>query len=190
IGVVLGLVAAFAAVPVAQRFQDTWFGPFDVPWVMLAVVAVFGLASAFLAAVIPARSASKQDVVAVLAGRRGGGTPSKRSPLLGLVAIGLGIGGSLLGVAGDNLSPALVGGSAILSVLGMVLLVPVVVSTVARLARRLPLALRFAARDAARHRTRTVPAVAAVGATVAGVIALAIALSSSTTADEQRYQAQ
>jgi putative ABC transport system permease protein len=66
----------------------------------------------------------------------------------------------------------------VLSVFGMIFLVPVVVLAIARLGRRFPLPLRYAVRDAARHRTRTVPAVAAVAATVAGVVALSIANTS------------
>ena len=53
-------------------------------------MAAFGLLSAFLAAVVPAWIASRQDVVAVLAGRRGDRKPSLRSPLLGLVLLGVG----------------------------------------------------------------------------------------------------
>ncbi|MBM9459858.1 ABC transporter permease [Nocardioides sp. zg-536] len=190
LGAVGGIGVGALAVPLAQRMQRTWFGPFEVPWPLLAVVAGFGFLSAFLAAVVPAVSASRQDVVAVLAGRRGEGRPSARSPLLGVVLIGLGVAGSLLGVADGGASPLLVGGSAILAVLGMVLLVPVAVAAVARVATRWPLPLRFAARDAARHRTRTVPAVAAVGATVAGVIALGIGIGSMESADEQAYRPQ
>ncbi|WP_435770364.1 FtsX-like permease family protein [Nocardioides sp. SYSU DS0651] len=190
VGTLVGVGVGAIGAPVAQRFQGEWFGPFEVPWLLLGVVAGFGFASAVLAAVVPAISASRQDVVTVLAGRRGEGRPSARSPLVGLVLIGAGIGGSLLGVAGADTSPVLVGGSAIVSVLGMILLVPIVVVTVSRLAAGLPLALRFAARDAARHRTRTVPAVAAVGGTVAGVVALSIAVSSQAAADEERYQPQ
>lgn len=190
LGVVLGIGAGAVLVPVAQRFQGTWFGPFEVPWPLLAVVACFGLAAAVLAAVVPAFSASRQDVVAVLAGRRGEGRPSRRSPALGLVLIGAGAAAGVLGSRASGSSPALVAASALLSVVGMILLVGTVVALVARIARRFPMSLRFAARDAARHRTRTVPAVAAVGATVAGVIALALALTSQQAADERDYDPQ
>ncbi|GAA1513739.1 ABC transporter permease [Nocardioides humi] len=186
-GTVLGIGLGALLVPVAQRWQGTWFGPFEVPWPLLLVVAAFGLAAAVLAAVVPARSASRQDVVAVLAGRRGEGRASRRSPVLGLVLIAAGVGSGLAGSRASGASPALVGASALLAVVGMILLVPSAVVLVGRLARRFPLALRFAARDAARHRTRTVPAVAAVGATVAGVITLGIALSSQQAADERDY---
>jgi putative ABC transport system permease protein len=155
------------------------------------VVAGFGFLSAVLAAVVPAHSASRQDVVAVLAGRRGEGRPSVRSPILGLVLLAVGIAGAVAGAgaagSGGGSAAILIAGSAIVSVLGMILLVPLAVGLVARLAARMPLALRFAARDAARHRTRTVPAVAAVAATVAGVVTLGIAVASQEHANEERY---
>lgn len=188
LGVVLGVAGSTLAIPVAQRLDAAWFGPFDVPWPLLALVAGFGFLSAVLAAVVPALAASRQDVVAALAGRRGEGRPSRRSPLVGLVLIGFGIAGAVVGSRpGGGSSALLVGGAAIVSVVGMIFLVPVVVASLARLAARLPLPLRFAARDAARHRMRTVPAIAAVGATVAGVIALGIAVTSQAAADEQSY---
>lgn len=190
LGVGIGIGVGAAAVPIAQLFDKTRFGPFDVPWLLLVLVAGFGFLSAVLAAVVPAHAASRQDVVAVLAGRRGEGRPSRRSPVLGLVLVGAGIAGSALGSRVGQASPALVAGAAVVAILGMILLVPITVAMAARLAARLPLALRFAARDAARHRTRTVPAVAAVGATVAGVVALGIAVSSQEAANAARYSPQ
>lgn len=188
LGVGLGIAGSTLAIPIAQRLDAAWFGPFEVPWLLLALVAGFGFVSAVLAAVVPAFAASRQDVVGVLAGRRGEGRPSRRSPVVGLVLIGLGVAGSVLGSRpGGGSSALLVGASAIVSVVGMIFLVPVVVAGLARLAARLPLPLRFAARDAARHRMRTVPAIAAVGATVAGVIALGIAVSSQAASDERGY---
>ena len=151
--------------------------------------------SAFLAAVVPASIASRQDVVAVLAGRRGDRQPSLRSPLLGLVLLGVGIAGAVAGAGARNDlnggdGSLLIAGSAVVSVLGMILVVPVVVAVLARLARRLPLVARYAVRDAARHRTRTVPAVAAVAATVAGVVALGIANASDAAESEATYTPQ
>ena len=80
-----------------SRRSGAYLGPFDVPWLHLVGIAGFGLLSAFLAAVVPAYLASRQDVVAVLAGRRGDRAPSLKSPLLGLVLLGAGIAGSVVG---------------------------------------------------------------------------------------------
>lgn len=190
-GVVLGIVLArVAAVPLAQRFDGSWFGPFDVPWLQLLAVAGFGFVAAVLAALVPAWTASRQDVVAVLAGRRGDRAPSVRSPLLGLVLLVAGIVGAWYGANRGAGGEYPIAASAIVSVLGMVLLVPVVVATLARVGGGFPLPVRYAVRDAARHRTRTVPAVAAVAATVAGVVALGIGVNSDQLQAEGTYAPQ
>ena len=153
----------------------------------------FGLVSAVLASVVPAILASRQDVVAVLAGRRGDRRPRASTPVIGLVLLGVGMAASAYGAAvtSDSGNGAVsIAGSAVISVLGMILVVPVVVSAVARISGRLPLTARYAARDAARHRTRTVPAVAAVAATVAGVVALGIANASDELENEKTYMPQ
>ncbi len=190
LGVVLGIAVGWALLPVVQHFSDSWLGPFEVGPLHLLAVAAFGLLSAFLAAVVPAWLASRQDVVAVLAGRRGDRKPGLRSPMLGLVLVGLGVAASAAGAGQLGGGSTLIAASAIVSVLGMILLVPVVVTTLARLSRRLPLVARYAVRDAARHRTRTVPAVAAVAATVAGVVALGIGNASDAAESEATYQPQ
>ena len=192
IGLVLGIIAGWALLPVVQRFQGEWFGPFELPWLHLAAIVAFGLLSAVLASVVPAWLASRQDVVAVLAGRRGDRSPRASTPVVGLVLLGVGIAASAYGaVTSDSGNGALwIAASAVVSVLGMILVVPVVVSAVARVSGRLPLTARYAARDAARHRTRTVPAVAAVAATVAGVVALGIANASDERQNEMTYTPQ
>lgn len=189
-GAVLGVVVGWALLPLVQRFNGEWFGPVDVDWRIVAVVAAFGVLSAFLAAVVPAWLASQQDVVAVLAGRRGDRPPSARTPVLGLVLLGAGVALSAYGAFASGSSGSyLIAVGAIVSVLGTILVAGLVVSLVARWGRFFPLVLRYAARDAARHRTRTVPAVAAVAATVAGVVALGIATSSDEAQSAANYQA-
>jgi putative ABC transport system permease protein len=150
-------------------------------------VAAFGLLSAVLAALVPAWIASRQDVVAVLAGRRADRRTSLRSPAAGIVLLGLGIAGSAYGAHAPTQGEIAIAAAAVVAVVGMILLVPVVVALVARLSGRLPLPARYAARDAARHRTRTVPAVAAVAATVAGVVALGIGVTSDEAENRATY---
>lgn len=190
VGAVLGVLVGIAILPLVQRHSDSWLGPLDIPWLHIAGVIVFGLVAALLAALVPATIASRQDVVAVLAGRRGDGAPSRRTPLLGVVVLAAGAALAAFGSwANGSTGSLLIALAAIVCVLGMLLVVPLVVALVARLARRLPLPLRFAARDAARHRTRTVPAVAAVAATVAGVVALGIATASDAAENRETYEA-
>lgn len=187
LGVVLGIGVARLLEPLLQSRSDNWFGPFELPWLHLLGVAGFGMLSAFLAALVPAWISSRQDVVAVLAGRRGDQARSLRSPLLGLVLMGTGIAGSAYGAHVGAGGEFFIAACAIPAVLGMILLVPVVLALLARVSGRLPLVLRYAVRDANRHRTRTVPAVAAVAATVAGVVALGIGLSSDQAENRETY---
>jgi putative ABC transport system permease protein len=184
VGLVLGIGLGRALLSPLQAKSDTYFGPFQIRWDHVLGIAAFGLLSAFLAAVVPAWIASRQDVVAVLAGRRGDRAASRRSPVIGVVLVAAGV---VLAVVGSRKSSGevLIAGAAVLSIFGMIFLVPVVVLGVARLGRRFPLPLRYAVRDAARHRTRTVPAVAAVAATVAGVVALSI----GNTSDQAQAKA-
>jgi putative ABC transport system permease protein len=187
VGLVLGIGVARLVMPSLQRMQSTYFGPFQLRWPHLLGIAAFGLISALLAAVVPAWVASRQDVVAVLAGRRGDRAASRRSPIVGVVLLAAGIVAAVLGSRQDG-GDFLIAGAAVVSVIGMIFLVPVVVLGVARLGRRLPLPLRYAVRDASRHRTRTVPAVAAVAATVAGVVALSIANHSDQAQAKAQYE--
>ena len=188
VGVLSGIGLGWLLQPAVQRFDGEWLGPFDVPWLHLLAVAAFGLVSALIACLVPAWIASRQNVVAVLAGRRGDAKPVRAFPVAGVVLFGIGV---LMAVWGSRGYGTLtVAWSAVVCVLGMVLLVPAVVSWVARAAGRFPLSVRFAARDAVRHRTRTTPAVAAVAATVAGVVALGIGNASDEKQNRETYQPQ
>jgi putative ABC transport system permease protein len=187
LGVVLGIGVGWAAVPRVQLLSQTWFGSFDVNWLQLLGIAGFGLLSAFLAAVVPAWIASRQDVVAVLAGRRGDRAPGLRSPVVGVLLLGLGVVGAVAGAKRIGGGDYLIAASAIVSVFGMIFLVPIVTVGLARVCGRLPLTGRYAVRDAARHRTRTVPAIAAVAATVAGVVALGVANTSDAAQNRAQY---
>jgi putative ABC transport system permease protein len=188
IGAVGGVVAAWLTRPLVQGFSTEVFGPFEVSVRDVTLIALCGLLSAVLAAVAPAMLAARQDVVAVLAGRRGDTRAGLRSPVLGAVLL---VGGVALAVFGardtDGGGEVLITFSAVCAVVGMVLLIPLVVSHLGRLARGLPLPARFAVRDAARHRSRTGPAVAAVAATVAGVVALGIGGASDAAERRATY---
>jgi putative ABC transport system permease protein len=189
VGVLLGVVLGRVLLSPLQSMSETYFGPFQIRWEHVVGIAAFGLLSALLAAVVPAWIASRQDVVAVLAGRRGDRAASKRSPFVGVALVAAGVLAAVVG-AGQGSGEGLIALAALLTVCGMILLVPIVVVGVARLGRRFPLPLRYAVRDAARHRTRTVPAVAAVAATVAGVVALSIGNTSDQAQARAEYAPQ
>jgi putative ABC transport system permease protein len=188
LGAVGGVVVALAARPFVQRFSTEVLGPFEVSVRDVSLIALCGLLSAVLAAVAPAMLAARQDVVAVLAGRRGDTRAGMRSPVLGAVLLGGGVALAVVGARDNNGGgEVFIAFSAVCAVVGMVLLIPVVVAQLGHLARGLPLPARFAVRDAARHRGRTAPAVAAVAATVAGVVALGIGGASDAAERQATY---
>ncbi|MEU8117577.1 FtsX-like permease family protein [Spirillospora sp. NPDC049024] len=185
-GAGLGLAAA-AVVRAASGDGD--FGPYTVPWAVVAATMLLGAGSGVLAALVPARQAGRMDVVAALAGRREPPGPARRGlPIAGGVLVLAGVTASLEGVRQLREFGAALGAAAI--IVGLVLACPWIVGATGRLAPRLPLPLRLAVRDGARNRARTAPAVAAIMAAVAAVTALAIGGASDYRQRQVEYQAE
>jgi putative ABC transport system permease protein len=187
-GAALGVLAAAGLAGTAQRFTSSTFGPFEVPVRDIAIVVAFGVVSALLAALAPARSAARQDVVRVLTGRRGQRSGGWRHAVVGLVLAGAGTAGCAAGAGAASGGEYTIAFAAVAVIVGAVLLSPAVIGLAGRLGRVLPMSGRLAVRDAARQRARTAPAVAAVAATVAGVVALAIGGASDAAENKATYQ--
>ncbi|MBC7375122.1 MAG: FtsX-like permease family protein [Frankiales bacterium] len=187
IGLVGGLGLARAALPVIARFNDDVPGPFEiVPW-QLAGIALVGVGTALLAALLPARAAARQDVVAALTGRAGAVVASRRLvPLLGLVALAL---GALLTPEGAGSCSGLLNlAGSVIAELGLVAMTPTLVGAAGRLGPLLPVAGRLALRDASRNRSRTAPAVSAILAAVAGTVAVGTFLVSQDRMQQDAYR--
>ncbi|WP_404868845.1 FtsX-like permease family protein [Kitasatospora griseola] len=190
-GALTGLVLAILLVAVfrdnAEQFAGRRFGHFDLQPLDLLAIAVVGLVTGLLAAVVPAFQAARQDVVVALTGRGGTKPPSRIVAVLGLIMIG---GGAALALAcattGTAVVYGLLGGS-VIAELGMLLCTPMLIGLFGRLGRHLPLSPRLALRDSVRHRGRTAPAVAAVMAAVAGAVAVGIYTTSSTEQQRRDY---
>jgi putative ABC transport system permease protein len=181
-GAALGL--AGAAVVVAMTGGLRFFSP---PWLIVAAIVVVGVLLATAAAWLPARGASKADVVAVLAGRRGEVSARRWPAIVGTIAAVAGFTAAVVG--GITTQPMLILGGVIVGELGLVLACGGIVSGLGRLAGRLPLAWRFALRDASRHRSRTAPAIAAVLIATAGATA-GIVFSTAQAEHDYRSQAR
>jgi putative ABC transport system permease protein len=138
VGALGGIVVAAVARPFVQGFSTEVLGPFEVSVRDVTLIALCGLLSAVLAAVAPAMLAARQDVVAVLAGRRGDTRTGRRSPVLGAVLLGGGVALAVFGARDSGGGEVLITFSAICAVVGMVLLIPLLVSQLGRLARGLP----------------------------------------------------
>jgi putative ABC transport system permease protein len=203
LGLVLGIALAAAVMPLLERHADANFGHFDLRPLELAAAAATGLVVAVLAAVLPARSASRQDPVAALSGRRGQVRTPRRVPAFGLLLVGLGVAtasvGSVFAVsravvvnptAGGTatVAAALIAGGAALAQLGLIVCSPALVGLAGRWSRRLPLPLRLALTDASRHRGRSAPAVSAVLTAVTGATALALVVAAFDRRDRESYQ--
>ncbi|MDX2972490.1 ABC transporter permease [Kribbella solani] len=209
-GLVLAGVAVFAGRPLWERMTNTIFAGWQVPWVMIFVIAALGLGAGLAAAAIPAINAGRQAPMTALAGRFEVSAKAVRvriaSVILlagGLVCVfaGSAMIASALQAAKERVtvhSPATVTptGPIALVLLGitativaLVWMLPGLVVKVAGLARGLPLSGRMAMRDAARHRHRTGPATAAIMMAVAGTAAVAFAASNSIAASAADYVA-
>ena len=192
LGGVGGVAGALVAIVVVLVFKDqlsqlngSALPPIDIQPLDVLVVLGVGVVTGLVAAWLPARQASRQDVVAALAGRRPVPRIPKRIPALGAVAVVVGALIAFYGAGpGDPL--AIVFGS-VVAELGLVAMSPTLVAWVARIGPRLPAVPRLALRDAARSRTRSGPAVAAVMAAVAGAVAVSIFATSQEAADRRGY---
>jgi putative ABC transport system permease protein len=181
----LGIATAAVARPLVAPHLTGEPGSFTVPPLDLLGLVLVSVATALLAAILPAVRAARLDVVAALAGRRGTVRSHWRWPAIGgvLVAIGVAItfaagasSGVLLGVA--------------LIEVGIIAATPALIGLVARGARWLPVTGRMALRDAGRTRAAASPAVAAVMAAVIGATAAAIGAASADAKARTMYDAQ
>jgi putative ABC transport system permease protein len=201
-GVALGLVAAAVARPILTDVAQADFGRFDVRPLELLAIALLGLVTGLLAAVLPARTAARQDPVVALTGRRGQVRTPRKVPVIGVVLAVVGVGcaalGSTLAVAfttGFNplnggstaLVAGLIAGGAALAQIGLIVTSPAIIGLAGRWSRRLPLAGRLALRDAARHRGRSAPAMAAVLTAVTGSTALVLYVAALDAHDREQY---
>lgn len=180
LGVGLGIAVGWVAV---QLLDDgnarTWPG-FHVEPISLAVVALVAVLAGWVAAIIPARIASRIDIVTALRGARRPAPPRRGR---GVLAAGILIAGVALGLAGgillvslraaeiyeplwDIVAVVLVIVGAIMAQLGMLLALPAMLRLLAHTARAARTPVRLALRDIARNSGRTVPVAAALMTTV------------------------
>ncbi|NES12748.1 MULTISPECIES: FtsX-like permease family protein [Micromonospora] len=185
LGLLLGVGAAFAGRPLVEQYlMSARSGGYRVFPSALAAIAAVAVLAGVLAALAPAWTAARQDVVAGLAGRRQPPRHRRRWLVLGVLLTAAGATVAALGSA--RTSPTVVLAGLILGELGLVFATPTLVGLLARAGRLLPLAPRLALRDASRNRSSAAPAISAVMAAVAGSVALGVYVA----ADDARGRAQ
>ncbi|NBE81959.1 FtsX-like permease family protein [Micromonospora sp. NEAU-HG-1] len=186
-GLALGVTAALAARPLTEQYLfGERFGAYRIFPSALAAIAAVAVLAGVLAALAPAWTASRQDVVAGLAGRRTPPPHRRRWPLLGAV---LTVGGTAVAALGAAQSTTVLIAGLILGELGLVFATPTLIGLLARAGRWLPLAPRVALRDASRNRASAAPAISAVMAAVAGSVALGVYVASDDARTTAAYRA-
>ena len=103
LGVLAALVGAGLGVLGAQLVigwsranrPEVFFGPFDLPWLPVAIVTGCAVLSAIVAALLPARGLARLDIVAVMRGQSVSAPARRRTPVAGLALVGTGAVGVL-----------------------------------------------------------------------------------------------
>ncbi|GIJ20181.1 ABC transporter permease [Micromonospora lutea] len=187
-GITLGVAAAFAGRPLIEQFIfQQRLGGYRVWPTALVVIALVAVLAGVLAALAPAWTAARQDVVAGLSGRR---TPPAHRRRWLTLGIALAAGGTVVAAIGAVVtSQSVILAGLVLGELGLVFATPTLVGLLARLGRFLPLAPRIAVRDASRNRASAAPAISAVMAAVAGSVALGLFLASDDVRTDQQRRA-
>ncbi|MEV0152254.1 FtsX-like permease family protein [Micromonospora sp. NPDC050686] len=187
IGVALGVAAAFAGRPLLEEYLlMARSGGYRVFPAALAAIALVAVTAGVLAALAPAWTAARQDVVAGLAGRRSAPPHRRRWLVLGVALTAAGSAVAAFGAARSQPTGILLG--LVLGELGLVFATPAMLGGLARFGRLLPLAPRIALRDASRNRSSAAPAISAVMAAVAGSVALGVYLASEGDREVARYR--
>ncbi|GAA2716723.1 FtsX-like permease family protein [Micromonospora olivasterospora] len=186
-GLTLGVAAAFAARPLVEEYVvQARFGAYRVFPAALAALAAVAVLAGVLAALAPAWTAARQDVLAGLAGRRTPPPHRRRWPLVGVLLAAGGAALAALGAARTS-TPVLLAG-VVIGELGLVFATPTLIGLLALAGRWLPLAPRIALRDASRNRSSAAPAISAVMAAVAGSVALGGYVASDEARDRANYR--
>lgn len=185
LGAATGIGAAAIGLAVTDHgvvgsFWGNW--GFRVPWLLMVAITVFAVVVGTAAAIMPARAATRGDVLGALRGSRAPARMNARRPVSGLVLMAIGTTVTVTGAvglvaqnaAGDSdpthplrlaLLAGLVAGPVLFQV-GVIVGGDWVLAMVARGLSRCGLSARIAARDAAAHPSRIVPAFAAIAACV------------------------
>lgn len=191
----LGALAGAIGARLVRVHRYGFEPPVDIRWSWLVGIVVVSTLASLGAALVPARAASRTNLLQALRGQVSARVVPRRMPLIGLVMVALGCillyrAVTLADVGADNVDHSdaqvfLVYVGVPLFFGGAVLAVPYVLRATGALAGRLPLTLRVAVRDVSRQRTR---ATAAVGAILAVVAVCTAAATFGASTD--RYHAK
>ena len=178
-GTVVGLAGWIVAAPAVESAANHRISRGDIPWPVVAAVALLAIAAATLAAWWPARTVSRMPVMVALAGRPAAPRGVRRPLALALVLVAVGVVAvAVADPLSDDVQPVLFVGGLMAVVMGTVFAAPGAIRAGGRLAPRLPLGPRLALRDLARYQARASAALGAITIGLAvsiGIVAVAAA---------------
>ena len=185
-GMGLGLATWFLFVPALEAASAHRIDPLHLPWWLLVATPVLALATATVAAWLPAREVVRIPIVQAVAGRPLRTEPRPRTSLRALPFLVAGV--VALVVAGDPadgwmpfLLIAIGIGAVILGILAMS---SPAIEMLAHVARRSQVAVRLATRDLSRHRGRSAGALAAISLALGAAVAIVLGTSAALFASE------
>lgn len=136
IGTVAGLGLTAALRPLIEGWAGHRFGSLALHPLELLGIALIGLVTGLLAAFAPAVVAARQSVLESLTGRRGVRRSSRVMPVLGVIALVLGVALALMGGLTGHTTGVVAG--SVIAELGVLLCIPVIVGFLGRLGRFFP----------------------------------------------------
>jgi putative ABC transport system permease protein len=183
LGIGVGVLGGSVFMALTGDGSATRYYGYHLPWLALCGVFVFAVIIGWLSSLVPARNASRVDIVSALRGSRRPPVPSLRRPLAGLALLIVGaatsLGGGILFASLQIAGQGMPGGhpllwlpivllivGPVLAQLGLALCGPLLLRLVGRALGRGGIGARLAARDAARNPARSVPALSAIMTTV------------------------
>ena len=181
-GVILGSSGGYFAYQLANNGNRIDYPGFHINWLALGVIAGSAIIAGWIAAIVPAIIASKIDVVAALRGATRPSRSHRRITIAGtavtsLSAVAFAISTGVLlqtpwvRTAEESTletNPVMVGAiigisvSALILVVGLVLLTPALLAGIATLGARSALPIRLGLRNLSRNTGRTTPVVAVI----------------------------
>lgn len=176
IGGAIGCLGAWAFLPLLETALGNRIN-FSLPLSILIPTALIAIVVSTLAAWWPARAVATQPVVEALAARRPKSQPVRNTTALGLA---LGVAGFILMFWASREQAVLPAFGAIaLSVVGVLLLSPAIISAIGRLVAGAPLPVRIAGRDLARFQGRAAAALGAIVLALAIPVGIGVATASN-----------
>jgi ABC-type lipoprotein release transport system permease subunit len=205
LGVGVGILGGSVFMALTGDGSATRYYGYHLPWPVLWGIFAFAVVIGWLSSLVPARNASRVDIVSALRGSRRPPVPSIRRPLAGLALLIVGAATSLGGgifyaslqLAGQGMSGGhpllwlpivlLIVGP-VLAQLGLALCGPLILRLVGRALGRGGIGARLAARDAARNPARSVPALSAIMTTVFLAVFAMSMVASAEHSGRDNYQ--